>query len=217
MAIDLTDVTQLAFFITSFYIIITMFLALTLDRVMQAAYWLIMMLIGVGVIFLLANSEIIFAFQVSIYGGGIAVLLLFAVLLTEHDQQVFPDSAGEFMRATWSQIAIFLLMLGNLIILITTTVTDSDYIASIPERTGPTQLGDTSRPVYDTVDDIGAFTVTKNYAYYLWDTFGNVIPFLAMLLLAALLGSIKIVIREWEIEDLSDKMKQHIEAQEAEL
>ena len=41
-----------------------------------------------------------------------------------------------------------------------------------------------------------------------------VIPFLSLLLLTALLGSIKLVIREWELEELSDIMKMRYETKE---
>lgn len=218
MALDLTDITQIAFFINAIFILFTMFMALTVDKVMQSTYWLILMLVGVGITFLLANSEIMFAFQISIYGGGIAVLLLFAVLLTKHDEKVFPETFSEFIRATWSQLLLFFVILVNLTMIILRVVTSDKYKSSIEDRFGiVSNLGDTERPVYDTDTRVGAFEVTKNYGKFLWDDFGQVIPFLALLFLAALLGSVKLVIREWQLEELSPEMKERYAGKETEL
>ncbi|MFV2014835.1 MAG: NADH-quinone oxidoreductase subunit J [Candidatus Heimdallarchaeota archaeon] len=213
MALDLTDITQLAFFINAAFILFTMFMSLTVDKVMQSTYWLILMLVGVGITFLLANSEIMFAFQISIYGGGIAVLLLFAVLLTKHDEKVFPETFSEFIRATWSQLLLFFVILFNLSLLLVRVVTSEKYKGDIPNLS---VLGDTDRPVYDTAERVGAFEVTRNYAKYLWGDFGQVIPFLGLLFLAALLGSIKLVIREWQLEELSPEMEERYTGKEAE-
>ncbi|MHA2169513.1 MAG: NADH-quinone oxidoreductase subunit J family protein [Candidatus Kariarchaeaceae archaeon] len=203
----MVDITLISFYITAIYILMCMTLALSVKKVMQSAYWLILMLVGVGIMFLLANSEILFALQISIYGGGIAVLLLFAVLLTEHDDYMFPTSIMGYIKTTWSQALIFILIAVNLVFLITSTVISKTYLGE--DGTSGIQnvqdLGDAGRPVYSGEGRVGAFDVTKNYATFLWDKFGEVIPFLALLLLAALLGSIKLVIREWEIEELSEE------------
>lgn len=213
MSLDLTDGTQIAFFTTALFILITMYKSLTVDKVMQSTYWLILMLMGVGVTFLLANSEILFVFQISIYGGGIAVLFLFAVLLTKHDERVFPETFGEFIKNTWSQLALFLLLAANLSFILVKVVTDQQYKDSI---SGLSNLGDLERPVYDENGRVGAFKVTRNYAEFLWDDFSQVIPFLGALFLAALLGSIKLVIREWQMEELSPEMKRRYAGSEAE-
>lgn len=216
MALDLTDITQLAFFANAAFILFTMYMSLTVDKVMQSTYWLILMLVGVGVTFLLANSEIMFAFQISIYGGGIAVLLLFAVLLTKHDEKVFPETFSEFIKTTWSQLLLFFVILFNLSIIILRVVRSEKYRDSVADRfDGISVLGDTDRPVYDTADRLGAFEVTRNYAKFLWGDFGQVIPFLGLLFLAALLGSIKLVIREWQLEELSPEMRERYAGKEA--
>ena len=196
---------EILFFIIAAYIILCMFLSITVTKVMSSAFWLIMMLAGVGVLFLLANSEIVFFIQVSVYGGGIAVLLLFSILLTEHDERVFPEGMSDFLRATWSQIIIFLLLLVNIVYLLVATVRDGSYKAALNG-----ELGDTKIPVHSTGDKVGAFDRTLNFTDYLWGHFGNVLPFIGMLFLAAVLGAVKVVIREWEIEELKPGVKQHI-------
>ncbi|MCH8906036.1 MAG: NADH-quinone oxidoreductase subunit J [Candidatus Heimdallarchaeota archaeon] len=208
------DPLQITFILTAIYIIICMFMVITVEKVMQSTYWLIMMLVGVAVTFLLANSEIIFAFQISIYAGGIAVLLLFAVLLTEHDDAPFPNTLSKFLRATWMQLIIFLVLAVNMIVLILDTVDKPDYLREAGGGT-PNVLGDSRIPVYGDENVAGAFEITENYTLFLWDNFGPVIPFLGLLLLAALLGSVKLAIREWDIEELSDEMKAQILKSEA--
>ncbi|MDH5400981.1 MAG: NADH-quinone oxidoreductase subunit J [Candidatus Heimdallarchaeota archaeon] len=184
------------FLVISFFIVFCIIMTLLVPKTMQAAYWLILMLTGVAVLFLLANSEIIFAFQISIYAGGISVLLLFAALLTQHEEYEFPRSILGFIKVTASQLAIFLIIGINLLILILTSVMSSDF-----RKGTSSQLGDTTLTVEE------SFFMTENFSVTLWRDFGMVIPFLAFLLLTALLGSVKLVIREWEIEDLSDVMK----------
>ncbi|OLS25773.1 MAG: hypothetical protein HeimC2_17080 [Candidatus Heimdallarchaeota archaeon LC_2] len=213
MALDLTDITQIAFFLIALFILFTMFMSLTVDKVMQSTYWLILMLAGVGVTFLLANSEILFVMQISIYGGGIAVLFLFAVLLTKHDERVFPETFSEFIKNTWTQLGLFLLLAANLSFMMVKVVTSQEYKDSI---SGLSVLGDTDRRVYSEGDQVGAFKVTKNFAEFLWGDFSQVIPFLGLLLLSALLGSIKLVIREWDIEELSPEMSARYGSSEVE-
>ena len=77
---------QFIFITVAIFLIITMYMTWTVEKTMQASYWLILFLVGISILFLIANSEIMFAFQLSIYGGGISVLLLFAALLAQHRQ-----------------------------------------------------------------------------------------------------------------------------------
>jgi NADH-quinone oxidoreductase subunit J len=186
----MVDGSLITFYITAIYVVVCALMTVKVERVMQSATWLILMLIGIAMLFLLANSEILFAYQLIVYAGGISVLLLFASLLTELDELGFDNSVIGIVKATKYQILIFLLFGINLLYLTINGFGQQDGI-----------LGDQSF----TVDQSQA--TIRDFAIALWDDFGMIIPILGLLLLTAILGSVKLVIREWEIEELSDEMK----------
>ena len=90
----------------------------------------------------------------------------------------------------------------NLILLPVLAITNTNY------NTENSVLGDSERTVSE------AFLDTARFSHQLWTEYSVVIPFLSLLLLTALLGSIKLVIREWELEELSDIMKMRYETKE---
>ena len=195
------DFTQFVFFFIAVYILLCIVMVLRSEKVMQSAYWLILMLIGVSILFLLANSEILFVFQLSIYSGGIAVLLLFAAVLTEHDELGFDNSLLGFVRATFSQFIVYIIFAANIIFLVLNSVLNSAY----PQIS---VLGDTTRTYAQ------AWSQITGFATYLWDDMAIVIIILGLLVLTAILGSVKLAIREEELEDLSEEVLLRLKGEE---
>ncbi|MHA2501613.1 MAG: NADH-quinone oxidoreductase subunit J family protein [Candidatus Kariarchaeaceae archaeon] len=197
--------TQIIFISAAILVLFSLYMTWTVPKTMQAAYWLILLLVGISVLFLLANSEIMFAFQISIYGGGISVLLLFAALLAQHDDYLFVgDSFFGKLTGILPQLVAFLLLGLNMVVIPVAAVLGTDY------STSASQLG-ADRPLSQ------GFADTANFTAQLWGEYGLVIPFLSMLLLTALLGSVKLVIREWELEELSDMMKLRYQGNDMEV
>ncbi|MDR1592147.1 MAG: NADH-quinone oxidoreductase subunit J [Prevotellaceae bacterium] len=61
-------------------------LAVTARRVLHAATYLLFVLIGTAGLYLLLNYHFLAAVQLSVYAGGIVILFIFAIFLTnEHD------------------------------------------------------------------------------------------------------------------------------------
>ncbi len=195
------DFTQFIFFFIAVYILLCIVMVLRSEKVMQSAYWLILMLIGVSILFLLANSEILFVFQLSIYSGGIAVLLLFAAVLTEHDELGFDNSLLGFVRATFSQFIIYVIFAANMVFLILNSVLDSAY----PQIS---ELADVGRTYAE------AWSQITGFATYIWDDMAMVIIVMGLLVLTAILGSVKLAIREEEIEDLSEEVLLRLKGEE---
>ena len=195
------DFTQFVFFFIAIYILVCIVMVLRSEKVMQSTYWLILMLMGVSILFLMANSEILFVFQLSIYSGGIAVLLLFAAVLTEHDELGFDNSLLGFVRATFSQFIIYAIFAANMVFLILNSILNSAY----PQIT---VLGDTTRTYAQ------AWSQTTGFATYIWDDMAGVIIILGFLVLTAILGSVKLAIREEEIEDLSEEVLLRLKGEE---
>lgn len=179
------------FFAFVVFILLTVFKALTADKVMQSVYWLILMLVGVSFIFLLANSEILFVYQLMVYSGGIAVLMLFAGLLTNQDELFIDSSILGFARTTKYQLILFVIFTVDVILLVLNSISGSSFSV--------TDLGDKTR-TYEQ-----AFAQLKGFAIYLWDDLSEVILVLGFTLLVAILGSVKLVIREKDLEELSEE------------
>lgn len=76
-------------------IILSSILAVTTRRMMRAATYLLFVLLSTAGLYLMLNYHFLFAVQLSVYAGGILILFLFAILLTNqkgdktepHDKQ----------------------------------------------------------------------------------------------------------------------------------
>ena len=72
----------LAFWILSFVILGSAFMVVSLRNIFHCAIFLILSLSGVAGIFILLNAEFLAAAQVLIYVGAVAILMVFAIMLT---------------------------------------------------------------------------------------------------------------------------------------
>ncbi|MCY3410852.1 MAG: NADH-quinone oxidoreductase subunit J [Candidatus Heimdallarchaeota archaeon] len=199
------DMILIPFLALSAFILFSIFKSLTSEKTMQSVYWLILMLIATGFIFLLANSEILFAYQLMVYSGGIAVLMLFAGVLTEQDELFIDTSLLGFARTTKYQLILFAIFVVDLVLLVWDSVTNADFGADVH------QLGDTTQTYGQ------AFIQIREFSVYLWFNMAEVVFILALALLTAILGSVKLAIRETDLEDLSDEYLARIEIKKEDL
>jgi NADH-quinone oxidoreductase subunit J len=58
-------------------------LVVTIPNILRAALFLALMFLGIAGLYVLANAELLAAFQVLIYVGAITVLIMFALVLTQ--------------------------------------------------------------------------------------------------------------------------------------
>ncbi|MEW6568254.1 MAG: NADH-quinone oxidoreductase subunit J [Chloroflexota bacterium] len=139
-------------------------------RLVHAALWLVLTLAGVAVLFVLLEAGFLAAVQVVIYIGAIAILIIFAVMLT---RRVMSDSGPQQNRSWWLALLSALLLFIGLLALIMQT--PALAIAA------PLPLGDAE----SVLEDLGQSLV---------DVDRYVLPFevASVLLLAALIGSIVI-------------------------
>lgn len=70
------------FWILAFVTLVSGFLVVSLKNIFHCALFLILALFGVAGIFVLLHAEFLAAVQVLIYVGAVAVLMLFAIMLT---------------------------------------------------------------------------------------------------------------------------------------
>ncbi len=74
----------LVFWILSIVILVSGFMVVSLRNIFHCAMFLILCLSGVAGIFILLNAEFLAAAQVLIYVGAVAILMVFAIMLTSN-------------------------------------------------------------------------------------------------------------------------------------
>ncbi|MDR2886167.1 MAG: NADH-quinone oxidoreductase subunit J [Rikenellaceae bacterium] len=74
--------SQIVFYILALVITACAVLAVTARRMLRAATYLLIVLIGTAGLYLLLNYHFLAAVQLSVYAGGILILFIFAILLT---------------------------------------------------------------------------------------------------------------------------------------
>ena len=73
---------QIAFYGLAFLLVGAAAMAVTVRNIFHAAIYLILALTAVAGLFVLLNAEFLAAVQVLVYVGGVAMLMIFAVMLT---------------------------------------------------------------------------------------------------------------------------------------
>ena len=101
---------QLVFFAAAAVILISAVGAVTLANVVHAALCLIVTLLGVAAIYLLLLTEFLALVQVLVYGGGVIILVLFGLMLTnaqsdpvvtDGSQKPFAFGVGALLAGTF--------------------------------------------------------------------------------------------------------------------
>jgi NADH-quinone oxidoreductase subunit J len=162
---------QLIFYILAAGILVTGFLAVTTRKIFRSAIWLLFSLIGVAGIYFLLEVEFIAAVQIIVYVGGIVVLIIFSIFLT---QQAGKEMAKPRLMRTIFSIGAALFGFGF-----------TYYMIANNPFPSPS-----ANPLDNSVSNIG--TQLMNV-----DQKGYALPFevVSVLLLAAMIGCIVIAIK----------------------
>ena len=76
------EVSQLFFYLLSFIIIVSAIYVVSLRNIFHCALFLVLALFGVAGIYVLLEAEFLAAVQILIYVGAVAILMIFAIMLT---------------------------------------------------------------------------------------------------------------------------------------
>ena len=160
-------VQQILFMIVAAATLGAALMVVSVPNLIHAAMWLIGTLFGVAILFGFLNAGFLAVAQVVIYIGAIAILMIFAIMLTR-------DTAiekGSHLNGNWVWAAVLSLALFGVMVFI------FSQWSGIATTTEALPSG------YDPVQLLGAALVAPN---------GFVLPFelASVLLLAALIGSI---------------------------
>jgi NADH-quinone oxidoreductase subunit J len=163
---------ELIFLITAVVTLGGAIMVVTVRNLIHAALWLILSLFGVAVIYGLLSATFFAVIQVVIYIGAIAILMIFAIMLT---RRVMQDSGSTVNKGWWIAGFLSLVLFTALVWMLSTW---SGFRTTLPEI--PAEV--------DTIQLLGAALVSPN-AY--------VLPFeiASVLLLAALIGAVVVA---WE-------------------
>jgi NADH-quinone oxidoreductase subunit J len=170
------------FYIISAIILGAGLLAVTTRKIFRSAIFLLFSLVGIAALFFWMGIEFIAAVQIIIYAGGIVVLIIFSVFLTQKSGDEMPGPVRK--RALFSALAVILGFAFT-------------YRLISEHRFG----ADNPEPFNAKVADIGnQMLSTKEHGY--------VLPFevVSILLLAAMIGCIVIAMKT-KPADLVNKMK----------
>jgi NADH-quinone oxidoreductase subunit J len=106
---------QIIFLVTAFFTLGSGFMVVTTRNLVHAALWLVATLFGVAVIFALLNASFLAVVQVVVYIGAIAILFIFAVMLTRKDMR---DQSPQMNINWWAGALIAVLVFGGLFFLL---------------------------------------------------------------------------------------------------
>jgi len=157
------------FLITAIVILASAFMVVSSRNLVHAALWLVAALFGVAVLYALLNAGFMAVVQVVIYIGAIAILFIFAVMLTRREMR---DRGPGLNPNWWLSALMSLLTFGGLAYLLSNWDGFSQTPAALPSD-------------FDAVSALGNALVSP-------DAF--VLPFevASILLVAALVGAVYI-------------------------
>src|SRR5215208_6639395 len=82
--------SQAIFYIISAFILGTAILSVTSRKIFRSAIWLLFSLIGIAGLYFWLQVEFIAAVQIVVYVGGIVVLIIFSIFLTQQSGEELP-------------------------------------------------------------------------------------------------------------------------------
>lgn len=106
---------QIIFYLIAATILVTGLLAVTSPKIFRSAIFLLFSLLGIAGLYFWMEVEFVAAVQISVYVGGIVVLIIFSIFLTEHAGKE-ARKAPPVRTIAASLAALFGIILGFLII-----------------------------------------------------------------------------------------------------
>jgi NADH-quinone oxidoreductase subunit J len=158
---------QIIFLVVALFTLGSGFMVVTTGNLVHAALWLVSTLFGVAVAYALLSAAFLAVVQVVVYIGAIAILFIFAVMLTRKDLR---DQGPQVNPNWWVGALLAVLTFGGLYLLLQGWDGMSKTAAGIPSG-------------FDAIAELGNELVSP---------MGYVLPFevASVLLVAALVGAV---------------------------
>jgi NADH-quinone oxidoreductase subunit J len=159
---------QFMFYMFSAIIIVFSILTVTSRKILRAAVYLLFVLVSTSGLYFMLNYQFLAAVQLTLYAGGIVVLIIFSILLTSHINEKFEPIKPQ--KVIFSAIAA---IAGAMLCIV--TILDYKFSANTA-----------------IAREINMNVIGKDLMNYGYD--GYILPFevISVLLLAAMIASIVI-------------------------
>lgn len=167
------DASQVIFIFSAALIISSALMVVTTRNLVHAALWLIAALFGVAVLFTLLDASFLAVVQVVVYIGAIAIMFIFAVMLTRKEMR---DKGMQVNPSWWGAGILGVATFAGLLSIMFKWNGIGTQLNQIPAGT-------------DTLSQLGIALTTPN---------AFVLPFevASVLLLAALIGSVYVAMNQ---------------------
>jgi NADH-quinone oxidoreductase subunit J len=86
------DMSTIFFYLIGGLILGTGFLAVTTRKIFRSAIWLLFSLLGIAALYFWMEVEFIAAIQIVVYVGGVVVLIIFSIFLTQQSGKEMPST-----------------------------------------------------------------------------------------------------------------------------
>jgi NADH-quinone oxidoreductase subunit J len=120
---------QIIFLVVGLATLGSALMVVTSRNIIHAALWLVSTLFGVAVIYTMLNASFLAVVQVVVYIGAIAILFIFAVMLTRKDMR---DQGPQLNRNWWMGALLAVLTFGGLFYLLQSWSGFSKTAADLP-------------------------------------------------------------------------------------
>ena len=159
---------QFMFYLFSAIIIVFSILTVTSRKILRAAIFLLFVLVSTSGLYFMLNYQFLAAVQLTLYAGGIVVLIIFSILLTSHISEKFEPIRQQ--KSIFSAIAA---IAGAVLCIV--TILDYKFSANTA-----------------VAREVNMNVIGKDLMNYGYD--GYILPFevISVLLLAAMIASIVI-------------------------
>lgn len=163
------DLSQIIFSALAIVILGSGVLVVTTRNMVHAALWLIVTLFGVTALYAYLNAGFLAVVQVVIYIGAIAILFIFAIMLTRKEIR---DRGAQLNASWWLSAIVAALVFAGLVVLVGSWGGFGKAAGQFP-------------PGFDAVEQLGNALISPS---------AFVLPFevASVLLLAALVGAVYI-------------------------
>lgn len=106
-------ILQILFIIIAAVTLISAIFVVTVRKLMHAALWLVLALFGVAVLFAFLDASFFAVVQVLVYIGAIAILVIFAVMLT---RGVMEDTGPQLVKGWWVALIVVAALFTGLLV-----------------------------------------------------------------------------------------------------
>jgi NADH-quinone oxidoreductase subunit J len=164
------EASAIIFYVIAAFTLGTGLLAVTTRKIFRSAIWLLFSLVGIAAMYFWMQVEFIAAVQIIVYVGGIVVLIIFSIFLTQQSGKEMP--ATSWKRTLFSALAALFGLAFSYNLISRYSFTPSTQPFNVP------------------IKEIGRQMLSPTQH-------GYILPFevVSMLLLAAMIGCIVIAIK----------------------